>query len=302
MARVGGLWSLLWVYDVRLPSPEETTNAQFIRFARFAAPGTAFPAIAALFVTSAILRESWRTTALDTLGRKRFFLWSWLLFPALVAITILLTVALRLAHFDPNLTYARRMLPASALSSAHEMWHAYLAIVATQLAIVPLANVLIPGMGEELGWRGFLQPRLTRSGFGVWPSMIITGAIWGLWHAPVMIRGQYPGHPYVGAVLTIPYCVLLAIIFGWLRNVSGSVWVAAVAHASLDISTSDGVATLAPGFDFAVVGGLESIVGWVVLSAFVGWLIASGRLPSPFAAGSSSLEAEASTSKASSSS
>jgi hypothetical protein len=91
--------------------------------------------------------------------------------------------------------------------------------------------------------------------------MIITGVIWGFWHAPVMMRGQYPGHPYLGAFLTIPYCVLLAIIFGWLRVASGSVWVVAVAHASLDVSSSDGVTVLAPGFDFALVGGLESLIG-----------------------------------------
>lgn len=93
-----------------------------------------------------------------------------------------------------------------------------------------------------------------------------------------MIRGQYPGHPYLGALLTIPYCVLLAVVFGWLRVASGSVWVAAVAHASLDVRTSDGVAALAPGFDFALAGGLESLVGWVPLCAFIAWLAWSGRL------------------------
>jgi membrane protease YdiL (CAAX protease family) len=56
-------------------------------------------------------------------------------------------------------------------------------------------------------------------------------------------------------VLTIPYCVLLVVILGWLRVASGSVWVVTVAHASLDVSSSDGVAVLAPGFDFAVAGG-----------------------------------------------
>jgi membrane protease YdiL (CAAX protease family) len=149
------------------------------------------------------------------------------------------------------------------------------------LAIVPLTNVLLPGIREELGWRGFLQPRLIRSGFSLWFAMIITGAIWGLWHAPVMMRGQYPGHPYLGAFLTVPYCVLLAIIFGWLRIGSGSVWVAAVAHASLDISTSDGVAVLVPGFDFALSGGLESLMGWIPLVGFIAWLVWSGRLPLP---------------------
>jgi len=276
-----GLWSLLWIYGVRLPAPAQITYAQFLRFARFAAPGTLFPAIAALLVTRLMLKESWRSTTLDTLGPKRFYLWSWLLFPALVLVTILLTVTLGLAKFDPDLTYARRIFPPNAFSTAQAMWRDYLATLAVHLAVVPLANVILPGLGEELGWRGFLQPRLLKAGFGLWPAMIITGVIWGVWHAPVMMRGQYPGHPYLGALLTIPYCVLLAIIFGWLLISSGSVWVVAVAHASLDISTSDGVAALAPGFDFALVGGLESLIGWTVLWGFIGWLVWSGRLPRP---------------------
>jgi|GEM_PF-2023753 len=277
-----GLWSLLWIYDVSMPSPDHMTTAEFLRFARFAAPGTLFPGISALVVTRLVLHESWRSTTLGTLGKKRFYLWSWLLFPGLVLTTILLSVFLGSAHFDPNLTYVRAQLPPGASNvPAAEVWRTYLRTLAFHLTLVPLTNVILPGLGEELGWRGFLQPRLKKAGFGLWTAMIITGAIWGRWHAPVMIRGQYPGHPYLGALLTIPYCVFLAIIFGWLRVASGSVWVVAVAHASLDVSSSDGVAMLAPGFDFALAGGLESLIGWLPLLGFIGWLVWSRRLPFP---------------------
>ena len=208
-----GLWSLLWVLDVRLPRPDQMTRTQFLRFARFAAPGTLFSAIGALTVTRLVLREGWRSTTLGTLGNKRFYFWSWLLFPSLVLATILLSVALGLAHFDEDLTYVRaRLLSGGSTVPSAEVWRIYLRTLAIHLAVVPLTNVLVPGIGEELGWRGFLQPRLNEVGFDTSPALVLTGAIWGFWHAPVMMRGQYPGHPYLGAVLTIPYCTLLAII------------------------------------------------------------------------------------------
>src|SRR5262249_19256647 len=156
------------------------TPADFLRFAKFAAPGTIFPALAALVTTRFVLGESWRSTTLGTLGVKRFYLWSWLLFPGLVLATIVITVGLGLAHVDRNLTYIRSQLPpAETTLSQAGIWRMYLSSLVIHLTFVPLTNVIVPGMGEELGWRGFLQPRLTQAGFGNWPAMLITGVIWG---------------------------------------------------------------------------------------------------------------------------
>lgn len=41
----------------------------------------------------------------------------------------------------------------------------------------------IAGFGEELGWRGLLQKELSQLGF--WRASLVTGVVWGLWHAPV---------------------------------------------------------------------------------------------------------------------
>ena len=38
-------------------------------------------------------------------------------------------------------------------------------------------------VGEELGWRGFAQPRLMRRHQPVMVNMVI-GTLWGVWHLP----------------------------------------------------------------------------------------------------------------------
>ena len=74
------------------------------------------------------------------------------------------------------------------------------------------------------------------------------------------------------------FCVLLGIIFGWLRLASGSVWPAALAHGSLNAVAGFPLVLLTP-FDTAVGGMLTSLVGWLPQLAFIAWLAWSGRLP-----------------------
>jgi uncharacterized protein len=80
-------------------------------------------------------------------------------------------------------------------------------------------------IGEELGWRGYLQLRLIQSRLPF--PLILCGLVWSLWHFPWMMY-QNP----LEIVLFILLVILLGIWIGWLRIKSGSVWVAAMAHAA----------------------------------------------------------------------
>jgi membrane protease YdiL (CAAX protease family) len=153
-----------------------------------------------------------------------------------------------------------------------------LLLVMQAVVMGPFINGLF-AFGEEWGWRGYLLERLRP--LGQWRALVLSGAIWGLWHAPFNILGyNYAQHRATGFLLFTVFCVLSGILFGWMRLATGSIWPAVLAHGSVN--------ALAPVI--AVLGyadkpmdllkvGLTGWPGWLVLAALVGVLALTRRLP-----------------------
>lgn len=159
------------------------------------------------------------------------------------------------------------------------------ALVALQLATMPLAAGinLGPALGEELGWRGWLLPNLMP--LGPIPAILISGVLWGAWHAPLILLGyNYPGVPgWLGVSAMIAMCILIGALFGWLRLRSGSVWPAALAHAAFNGAAGSYLLFAAAG---ETVDTTQATVlgwsGWIVPLLLVVTLVATGRFtPAP---------------------
>jgi len=92
---------------------------------------------------------------------------------------------------------------------------------------------LLSATGEELGWRGFLVPTLAQT-MSFKKTALVSGAIWASWHMPLIIFADYnAGTNTLYAVACFAVMVLaLAFPLAWLRLRSGSVWPAAILHAS----------------------------------------------------------------------
>ena len=104
--------------------------------------------------------------------------------------------------------------------------------IAYFLAYGSLAS-LLSATGEELGWRGFLVPTLARTmSFG--RTAVISGAIWAAWHVPLIVFADYNGGTpaWYSVLCFVVMVVSLGVPFAWLRLRSGSVWPAAILHAS----------------------------------------------------------------------
>ena len=88
-------------------------------------------------------------------------------------------------------------------------------------------------LGEEIGWRGFLAPRMTEA-FGFKAGALLTGVIWTLWHLPLVFFADYSNAtPWWFGVSCFAVLMLsMSVIMAWLRLTSGSLWTAALFHAS----------------------------------------------------------------------
>ncbi|HEY3927434.1 MAG TPA: type II CAAX endopeptidase family protein [Candidatus Koribacter sp.] len=187
------------------------------------------PALAS-FVTTIITKRPWREYGWKpgpfTYLAKGYY------FPLLYAVPAYLIVWLTGLGGFPNhetLDGVRKFLHVPGLSDP-AVSVLYLAVIA--IVLVPLS--LISATGEEIGWRGFLVPELTKW-VGFKKAAIISGIIWAVWHMPLIIAGPYSvsGTPRAYQVLCFALMVIsIAVAFAWVRMKSGSFWPAAIFHAS----------------------------------------------------------------------
>ncbi|MBP2381698.1 CPBP family intramembrane glutamic endopeptidase [Brachybacterium sacelli] len=153
-------------------------------------------------------------------------------------------------------------------------------LIAIQLITIPAAALLnvIPALGEELGWRGWLLPKLMPLGT-LW-ALLISGVIWGLWHAPLILLGyNYPSAPgWLGVTAMVIMCILVGAVFSWLRLRSGSVWPPALAHAAFNGAGGSYLLFAMAGEHIdttqATILGWS---GWIVPFALVVLLVATGQ-------------------------
>jgi hypothetical protein len=94
-----------------------------------------------------------------------------------------------------------------------------------------LSTMVIVGLFEEVGWRGFALPRLQRTHSALWSALVI-GGIWVAWHLPELVSdptGQRPALPFLVALLG------QSVILAWLYNsTGGSLPIVIIFHAGFN--------------------------------------------------------------------
>jgi membrane protease YdiL (CAAX protease family) len=235
------------------------------------------PGIAAIITTVLVAKQPFKSLRLNTLGPKGFYLWAWLLPIGLTLVGGLLTLLFGIAKLDLNFTMIREAMSSAAGGKPVPVELIVTVQVLFAFTLAPLINVLF-ALGEELGWRGFLLPYLLP--LGQWKAIVISGIIWGIWHAPAVAQGlNYPGYPILGIFMMIVFCVLLGTILSWLYLNTKSPWVAALAHGSVNAVAGLPILFFQPGFNMAFGGTIATPVAWIGMALFIAWLVITNRLP-----------------------
>ena len=119
--------------------------------------------------------------------------------------------------------------------------------------------------GEEIGWRGYVLPRL-QAKHSALAAALITGVIWTVWHTPKFLTHWDWGFFAVYMVSTIARSVLLAWIYNGTR---GSLLLVVLAHAAMNttgifLPTANTLTTEGLGA-FALQAGIEVIVAAAIV-------------------------------------
>ncbi|MCC8122725.1 MAG: CPBP family intramembrane metalloprotease, partial [Oscillospiraceae bacterium] len=98
------------------------------------------------------------------------------------------------------------------------------------ILLLNLSIYFITAMGEEIGWRGYLVPKLNEL-FGFARGALLSGVIWFLWHLPLFLIGYMSDIPlwYQVPVLAL-LCITLSYTMFYVSTKSKSVWPAILLH------------------------------------------------------------------------
>ena len=225
------------------------------------------PTVAALIMLLVVTREGYSKEGWKSLGLHRLGLSVWWI---AFGVTLLITVA------------------ASAV-----VWATPLASFAIPEGgiINPVINFLIQfvilvlwfALGEEIGMRGYLQPRLMS--LGRTRGLLVVGLVWGTWHMPLyyFVAKLFPvGNVLLFLPLFYGTIVAASFLFGYLRIYTGSTWPASIAHSvhnaawavlgALTVTSSPVLVNLYLVGDY----GLLILIGVVVGAIGVGYYLRRG--------------------------
>jgi len=228
------------------------------------------PGLAGLAAVKFVEKRSWREL------RENLFLrfgsaGPWVLMlplaPLLFAGMYGLTWLLGLGAPDPTLGALTAATGAQGLTTDD----VFKVMLPMSALVGPLVNVGF-GLGEELGWRGFLLPRLLHLGKA--RAYLVLGVLWGLWHGPLILAGfDYPGHPVAGVAMMCVLCTAFGIFLGEMTLHFRSVLLAGFIHGAVNAQGYGIWPWLFPGVN-PILGGGSGLTGaavWLAAGLTAWW-------------------------------
>jgi membrane protease YdiL (CAAX protease family) len=177
-------------------------------------PGFVIWGTAPLFISLLMraITKDWSDLGIKPIFKKnaQWYIISFLAFPALMLLTLLISVTFSISsisHFSLG-----KFLP-------------------TFLIAIPVFFVF--AIFEEVGWRGYLVPKLASLGINRYLSALLVGIIWATWHLPYIrqIAWVYNSGDF-GTFLPRFYLamILFSILYGEIRDITATFWPAVLMH------------------------------------------------------------------------
>lgn len=219
-------------------------------------------------------REGWEDLRLRFTGPPRAWLVVWPGMVAAALVGVVVYFAVFPGQFDASMPALAEQLEATGVEPPIGPEVLGVIQIAAAILFAPFINA-IPALGEEFGWRGYLQWKLRPLGWH--PMLGWMGLIWGAWHWPLIALGynygsDYPGFPWLGMAAFVVFTTSVGAVLAWATERTGSCLPAALGHGVVNAVAGIGV-LFAAGDTLPLLGpavvGLVAGLGFVVLAVVV---------------------------------
>ncbi len=139
----------------------------------------------------------------------------------------------------------------------------------SRLSLVGIVGLFFGAVGEELGWRGYLQPLVKSRMSMLWTSVLV-GVLWALWHVQSYANG--PLYMLFLVVALVGYSLVITALSGFGSNVA----VAALFHLSVNMSNLLFLDVIRSTRFMAV-----NAIVWLVIATLIFWLRRRQLLENP---------------------
>ncbi len=244
----GLTWGYCFLILYPIVNGESLTGVPSVTAQLMTAACMFFPAIGVL-LTRLITKEGFKDAWLRPNLKKnlRFYLLAWFGPGILTFLGSGLYFLLVPGSFDPSCGYMRLTMEAAGVpyeTQAVPMNLLMLIQFMQALFLAPAMN-FVTCFGEEWGWRGYLLPKVSRH-LSTVPTLLITGIIWGLWHAPLTAIGHnyglgYWGFPFTGIAMMCLFCITLGIFISYVTLKTKSCIPAIIAHGAVNGIAATGI-------------------------------------------------------------
>ena len=133
------------------------------------------------------------------------------------------------------------------LSITQEVSFVSLLNLSVQTIVIGFFVRIVDGpMGEQSGWRGFLQPSLEKT-YGIIKASILVGIVWGFWHAPLWFITGFTGIDLIQYIVAYMIgitsaAVIIGVCYARCRNLFVPIWIHFMFNFTVQMFVGDFIA------------------------------------------------------------
>lgn len=278
-------FALTWIYCLTLIYPmmngETLSGVPAIATQLLVAAAMFFPSIGVL-ITRLITKEGFKNAWVrpNIKGNVKVYLLAYFGTSILTVLGAILYFVIFQGSFDPDCGYMKLTLeaagtPAETISMPLST---LMVIQAVQgIFLGPIMN-FVTCFGEEWGWRGYLLPKMSGK-FSTVPKLLISGVIWGLWHAPLTIVGHnygvgYVGFPFTGILMMCLFCTVMGVFLSYVSLKTESCIPAVLGHGAINGFAAIGIYFTKDGgnpFVGPAPTGIVGMIPFVIVAVVMAW-------------------------------